>query len=582
MDFPIWNSEKDILVTDMLPLLKGSGSFCSDDYFRWAYSLNTAVGLFRKNRVEGLPQTTKITVRNSQSTQITLPGKSRDDLVLDNGVSCVTVMSDIIIWPTNFFESFMIFSSKSSLQVFLIDSRGSIFEIPCDTSLSLYKGVGTVNINNRDGYYLINNVKVLFRTSSEQKNFNLSCQPIDTAHFNKAFNSFVRKNAHNHLGYLYLTAGESKCGAFVSYFSDLGMKYEIVPNILDDDDTINVRIPLDAENASRKDVQFLCAKYKNTYSIYGVSIESIGGGFSSFWNWNVKQSELRFYMPKGKEALIYSISDTLKLACNATSEHDVYLKVFSKISRLFYNGVSRPAINEFSDLLLLYPTDSNITDFYIFQRISYINRLLGITESDTNYSKLKFISRMVNNGFPVEHIKKIFPNLAYEYSHRILPFDYHPSTNTTRTYNKELYQKAYKEATAKYKETLEEYESSVLQEMHTHGYRISKWKNESSLFILVSKEYPDAIYQYHCDWLARQSLDIYIPSLRIGIEYQGEQHYHAVEFFGGEDSYKSTVKRDLYKAKLCVEHNIHLIYWKYDEAISATLLQQKITKILSI
>lgn len=93
-------------------------------------------------------------------------------------------------------------------------------------------------------------------------------------------------------------------------------------------------------------------------------------------------------MPKGKEALIYSISDTLKLACNATSEHDVYLKVFSKISRLFYNGVSRLAINEFSNLLLLYPTDSNITDFYIFQRISYINRLLGITESDTNYSKL--------------------------------------------------------------------------------------------------------------------------------------------------------------------------------------------------
>lgn len=128
---------------------------------------------------------------------------------------------------------------------------------------------------------------------------------------------------------------------------------------------------------------------------------------------------------------------------------------------------------------------------------------------------------------------------------------------------------------------MEEYESSVLQEMHTHGYRISKWRNESSLFILVSKEYPDAIYQYHCDWLARQSLDIYIPSLRIGIEYQGEQHYHAVEFFGGEDSYKATVKRDLYKAKLCVEHNIHLIYWKYDEAISATLLQQKITKILS-
>lgn len=221
------------------------------------------------------------------------------------------------------------------------------------------------------------------------------------------------------------------------------MKYEIVPNILEDDDTINIRIPLDSENASRRDVQFLCTKYKNTYSIYGVSIESVGSGFSAFWNWNLRQDELRFCMPKGKEPLIYSIADTLRLACNSTSDHDVYIKVFSKVSRLFSNGSERPTVNEFSNLLLLYPTEPQVTDLYIYERLQYINTLLGIKQSTTNQTKLKFISRMANNGFSIDCIKKIFPELVQEYSYRILPFDYSPSLNTTRTYNKELYQLAY-------------------------------------------------------------------------------------------------------------------------------------------
>lgn len=580
LDISIWRPETDTLVTDATPLLNEKSSFCSAEYFRWAYSLNTSAGLFRKNIVQGSPNTTKITFEASLATQVILPGKSRNDLVLDTGMSCNTIMSDVNIWPTQFFESFMVFTSNMTNQTFLIDSRGIIFELPCDSSLNLYKTSGSVGINKRDGYYLINNVKVRFRTNVQQKEFSLSCRPISNAHFNKSFNSFVRKNAHNRLGYLYLTSGESKCGSFISYFSSLGMKYEIVPNILEDDDTINIRIPLDSENASRRDVQFLCTKYKNTYSIYGVSIESVGSGFSAFWNWNLRQDELRFCMPKGKEPLIYSIADTLRLACNSTSDHDVYIKVFSKVSRLFSNGSERPTVNEFSNLLLLYPTGPQVTDLYIYEHLQYINTLLGIKQSTTNQTKLKFISRMANNGFSIDCIKKIFPELVQEYSYRILPFDYSPSLNTTRTYNKELYQLAYTASVKNYKEHLSTYESSNLQEMHARGFKISKWKSESSLFILVSKEYPDAIYQYHCDWLARQSLDIYIPSLHIGIEYQGEQHYRSVEFFGGDLSYQATIKRDLHKAQLCKEHGVHLIHWKYDEALSKTLLHQKINEIL--
>ena len=77
----------------------------------------------------------------------------------------------------------------------------------------------------------------------------------------------------------------------------------------------------------------------------------------------------------------------------------------------------------------------------------------------------------------------------------------------------------------------------------------------------------------------KASLDIYIPSLRIGIEYQGELHYLPVEIFGGEAGFRSLIERDKLKAKLCQKNNISLIHWKYDEVISDTCLKKKIYEI---
>lgn len=108
----------------------------------------------------------------------------------------------------------------------------------------------------------------------------------------------------------------------------------------------------------------------------------------------------------------------------------------------------------------------------------------------------------------------------------------------------------------------------------------SKWKSELELFRLVSQHYPSAIYQYHSDWLGLQSLDIYIPDLRIGIEYQGEQHYRVVDFFGGEEGFQKRQELDERKRKLCIENNVKLIEWKYDEAINKTILDNKILGII--
>ena len=105
-----------------------------------------------------------------------------------------------------------------------------------------------------------------------------------------------------------------------------------------------------------------------------------------------------------------------------------------------------------------------------------------------------------------------------------------------------------------------------------------KWKSEYNLYNLVKKEFNDAKFQYRCSWLGNQSLDIYIPSKLIAIEYQGKQHYEPVKLFGGEDSLKKRKELDERKKKLCENHGISLIEWKYYEPITRVNLLKKLKK----
>ena len=91
-----------------------------------------------------------------------------------------------------------------------------------------------------------------------------------------------------------------------------------------------------------------------------------------------------------------------------------------------------------------------------------------------------------------------------------------------------------------------------------------KWKHELTLFHAVRKKYPDTLYQYRPAWLGRQSLDLYIPSLNTAIEYQGIQHFHPVDFFGGEEALLARQELDSQKKRLCLENDVRLIEWPYD------------------
>lgn len=93
----------------------------------------------------------------------------------------------------------------------------------------------------------------------------------------------------------------------------------------------------------------------------------------------------------------------------------------------------------------------------------------------------------------------------------------------------------------------------------THG----KWVNEFKLYVLLKIIFPDAQYQYSANWLDHQMIDIFIPSINCAVEYQGAQHYEAVEYFGGEKRLDEQKYLDDLKRERCKVNNIQLLEWPY-------------------
>lgn len=59
-------------------------------------------------------------------------------------------------------------------------------------------------------------------------------------------------------------------------------------------------------------------------------------------------------------------------------------------------------------------------------------------------------------------------------------------------------------------------------------------------------------------------IDVYNEDLRIGIEYNGKQHYYFTPYFHENNSkFEEQVQRDKLKRKLCVNHGISLIIVPY-------------------
>lgn len=88
-----------------------------------------------------------------------------------------------------------------------------------------------------------------------------------------------------------------------------------------------------------------------------------------------------------------------------------------------------------------------------------------------------------------------------------------------------------------------------------------RWVSERVLFRQIESAFTDLKVQQHASpsFLGRQHYDVYLPDLKVALEYQGEQHFRPIDFFGGEEGFLATQERDRRKKEISENNDIHQI-----------------------
>ena len=120
---------------------------------------------------------------------------------------------------------------------------------------------------------------------------------------------------------------------------------------------------------------------------------------------------------------------------------------------------------------------------------------------------------------------------------------------------------------------------NLLRERHGLPRIGEGWISEMLMFRLIQQRFADAELHAQLDWLRPQHLDCYVPSIRVGFEFQGQQHFEPVAVFGGEEGLAQSKQRDQLKAKKCANNNVTLICWTHAEPLTSDVLIAKLAAV---
>jgi len=141
----------------------------------------------------------------------------------------------------------------------------------------------------------------------------------------------------------------------------------------------------------------------------------------------------------------------------------------------------------------------------------------------------------------------------------------------------ELYQRL-QWASSRLKRKLDNYFENITRE--EFGFRKigDAYIGESLLFKIVRRLFPDdeVIRHHRPAWLQGLEIDIYLPRRKLGLEYQGQQHFHAITAWGGESALVELQHRDVKKRKLCHERGVKLIAVDYAEPLTEPHISERV------
>jgi len=104
------------------------------------------------------------------------------------------------------------------------------------------------------------------------------------------------------------------------------------------------------------------------------------------------------------------------------------------------------------------------------------------------------------------------------------------------------------------------------------------WLSESLLGLILEQIYPgEEIVRHHRpDWLYGLELDFHLPRLRLGVEYQGQQHFHPIKAWGGTSALEELRSRDALKRRLCKQEGVNLVEIDYTEPLAESHVRRRL------
>jgi len=234
--------------------------------------------------------------------------------------------------------------------------------------------------------------------------------------------------------------------------------------------------------------------------------------------------------------------------------------------------------NDINFFVRMYLLRNHIVERIIISQFGYMQYQIPVRADNEELILLVFGKHFFNGAINVDIENPIGISLCEDvrdkvedwspvakYSERMKEFLARDSSRSQIITQSKEYKK-FEQAREKY----EKWESDALgktkESYERSPYKVY-WTKEHRLYCFAKLYYPDAVFHYSADWLELQTLDIYIPSIQTGIEYQGKQHFEAIDYFGGENALVANTERDTIKRNKCNENNIRLIEFNYDTRV---------------